>query len=353
MPCPWGNHALQQLRLEILTQSISQQVQPRVFYEEWEGKVVYVFEVPAGREALAGSVPRRVGPLRPGQPDHHRRLGRGAGRLDRREGRPAAVQRHPPQGGSERPRPLRGQPAPPARPDPGGPVHQRAEGQDLGLQGHPRAHPVRARGSSRTIPPPPRSSATWRRSRSTRSSPSRWPAWSSACSPCPSASTTGAAARPRGSPCRSASSSSSTSCSATARRRRAMAAFPAWLAMWAPNLLLAAGGFFLLVRRNRDKSLLLEPDRPLDPGGRLARHRAAPGLPPRPAPREDPRARGAAGAAAPAGSRALGARRPGAPPPPPADRLPQHPGPLCRAACSRWSSRWWSCRGCRCSSSST
>jgi LPS export ABC transporter permease LptG len=31
---------------------------------------------------------------------------------------------------------------------------------------------------------------------------------------------------------------------------------PAWLAMWAPNLLLAAVGGFLLVRRNRDKSLV-------------------------------------------------------------------------------------------------
>src|SRR4051812_26258601 len=43
---PWGNHALQELRLEITTQTVSQQIQPRVFYEEWEGKVVYVFEVP-------------------------------------------------------------------------------------------------------------------------------------------------------------------------------------------------------------------------------------------------------------------------------------------------------------------
>lgn len=59
---PWGNHALQQLRLEIMTQSISQQVQPRVFYEEWEGKVLYVFETPEGEERwkgvfLAESVP--------------------------------------------------------------------------------------------------------------------------------------------------------------------------------------------------------------------------------------------------------------------------------------------------------
>jgi LPS export ABC transporter permease LptF/LPS export ABC transporter permease LptG len=51
---PWGNHALQELRLEIMTQSISQQVQPRVFYEEWEGKVVYVFEVPEGEKRWKG-----------------------------------------------------------------------------------------------------------------------------------------------------------------------------------------------------------------------------------------------------------------------------------------------------------
>lgn len=43
---PWGNSSLQRLRLEIATQTLSQQVQPRVFYEEWPGKVVYVFEVP-------------------------------------------------------------------------------------------------------------------------------------------------------------------------------------------------------------------------------------------------------------------------------------------------------------------
>jgi LPS export ABC transporter permease LptF/LPS export ABC transporter permease LptG len=51
---PWGNHALQLLRLEIMTQSISQQVQPRVFYEEWEGKVLYVFEAPEGEGRWKG-----------------------------------------------------------------------------------------------------------------------------------------------------------------------------------------------------------------------------------------------------------------------------------------------------------
>src|SRR5262245_22143837 len=48
---PWGNSSLQKLRLEILTQTVSQ---PRVFYEEWEGKVVYVFEVPPGSKRWKG-----------------------------------------------------------------------------------------------------------------------------------------------------------------------------------------------------------------------------------------------------------------------------------------------------------
>jgi LPS export ABC transporter permease LptG/LPS export ABC transporter permease LptF len=51
---PWGNHSLQQLRLQILTQTVSQQVEPRVFYEEWEGLVVYVFEVPPGSRRWKG-----------------------------------------------------------------------------------------------------------------------------------------------------------------------------------------------------------------------------------------------------------------------------------------------------------
>jgi LPS export ABC transporter permease LptF/LPS export ABC transporter permease LptG len=51
---PWGNHSLQMLKLEITTQTVSQQVEPRVFYEEWEGKVVYVFEVPQGGKRWKG-----------------------------------------------------------------------------------------------------------------------------------------------------------------------------------------------------------------------------------------------------------------------------------------------------------
>ena len=51
---PWGNHSLQELRLEITTQTVSQQIEPRVFYEEWEGKVVYVFEVPPGGKRWKG-----------------------------------------------------------------------------------------------------------------------------------------------------------------------------------------------------------------------------------------------------------------------------------------------------------
>ncbi|MCB1037772.1 MAG: LPS export ABC transporter permease LptF, partial [Acidobacteria bacterium] len=51
---PHGNHALQQLRLEILTKSVSQQVQPRVFHEEWEGKILYVFDIPPGQTRWKG-----------------------------------------------------------------------------------------------------------------------------------------------------------------------------------------------------------------------------------------------------------------------------------------------------------
>lgn len=41
---PWGNHGLQQLRIDIVTQSVAKQVQPRVFYEEWDQLVLYVFD---------------------------------------------------------------------------------------------------------------------------------------------------------------------------------------------------------------------------------------------------------------------------------------------------------------------
>ena len=41
---PWGNHRLQLLRLEVLTQNVSGQVEPRVFFDEWEDQVLYVFD---------------------------------------------------------------------------------------------------------------------------------------------------------------------------------------------------------------------------------------------------------------------------------------------------------------------
>jgi len=59
---PWGNHRLQLKRLEVLTQSISTQVQPRIFWDEWEDQVLYVFDVGDRGEAwhgvfLAESIP--------------------------------------------------------------------------------------------------------------------------------------------------------------------------------------------------------------------------------------------------------------------------------------------------------
>lgn len=51
---PWGNQGLQQLRFDIATQSVARQVQPRVFYEDWEGLVLYVFEAPPGEDRWRG-----------------------------------------------------------------------------------------------------------------------------------------------------------------------------------------------------------------------------------------------------------------------------------------------------------
>ncbi len=51
---PWGNHSLQQIRLEIITRSVSQQVQPRIFSEGWQGKVLYVFEAPPNETRWKG-----------------------------------------------------------------------------------------------------------------------------------------------------------------------------------------------------------------------------------------------------------------------------------------------------------
>ena len=51
---PRGNHALQQLRLEIITETVAAQVEPRVFYTDFEGLLLYVFERPRGEERWRG-----------------------------------------------------------------------------------------------------------------------------------------------------------------------------------------------------------------------------------------------------------------------------------------------------------
>jgi len=53
---PWGNSRLQELSRDILTSSVARQIEPRVFYEEWEGLVVYVFEMPPGQTRWRGVV---------------------------------------------------------------------------------------------------------------------------------------------------------------------------------------------------------------------------------------------------------------------------------------------------------
>jgi len=43
---PWGNASLQSLRSAILSQTAAEEVKPRVFSEDFQGKVVYVFDTP-------------------------------------------------------------------------------------------------------------------------------------------------------------------------------------------------------------------------------------------------------------------------------------------------------------------
>lgn len=43
---PRANHALQQLRVDIVTGSSSKHIEPRVFYEDWAGLVLYIFDSP-------------------------------------------------------------------------------------------------------------------------------------------------------------------------------------------------------------------------------------------------------------------------------------------------------------------
>ncbi|MCP4655110.1 MAG: YjgP/YjgQ family permease [bacterium] len=51
---PEGNNALQQLRVEIVTQSPSEHVEARVPYSGWRGKTLYVFATPPGERGWQG-----------------------------------------------------------------------------------------------------------------------------------------------------------------------------------------------------------------------------------------------------------------------------------------------------------
>lgn len=52
---PDGNHALQRLRVEILTQSLTEEVAPRVPHTGWQNKMLYVFEAPPGERRWKGT----------------------------------------------------------------------------------------------------------------------------------------------------------------------------------------------------------------------------------------------------------------------------------------------------------
>ncbi len=64
---PEGNHALQQLRIEILTQSLTEEVEPRIPHTEWQNKVLYVFEAPPGEHRWKGTFLADAIPVQSGE----------------------------------------------------------------------------------------------------------------------------------------------------------------------------------------------------------------------------------------------------------------------------------------------
>lgn len=51
---PWGNTSSVQLTTRIITETVARQVEPRVFYPEFEGTLLYVFEMPPGTSRWQG-----------------------------------------------------------------------------------------------------------------------------------------------------------------------------------------------------------------------------------------------------------------------------------------------------------
>lgn len=51
---PWGNHAVTRLNLTIITETVAQQVEPRVFYPDFEDSLLYVFQTPEGTDRWDG-----------------------------------------------------------------------------------------------------------------------------------------------------------------------------------------------------------------------------------------------------------------------------------------------------------
>ena len=52
---PNGNHALQELRLQIVNQGINEEIEPRVPQTGWEDRMLYVFEAPVGERRWRGT----------------------------------------------------------------------------------------------------------------------------------------------------------------------------------------------------------------------------------------------------------------------------------------------------------
>ena len=253
---PAGNKAISDLRLSILTRNVSQQVKPKVFYDQLQDRVLYVFETPRERRRLARGLPRRrrAGPGTAGD--------RGRDRPDQSEpghrpGGPSVRRRRRPRGGHEQPGRL---PAPATQ----GRQH-RTRGQPLPArraagtgEGRPVHDSPRTLRTDRGAPEGPRRSGTgrWSRSHKKFAIPAACLVFGLYGIPLGFPEPAGAAALPV----------SLVSVGiflfyyvllGNGEEAAASGQLPSWLAMWAPNIVLSVLGTFLLWRRNRDKSLMI------------------------------------------------------------------------------------------------
>ncbi len=267
---PWGNHRLTVRQLELGAKSVSSQVQPRVFYDQWTNKTLYVFEVDPETREWRGVF---VADASPSETVHHSTLAeRGRVEVDAAGERVVLKLENAVVHELDL-----------ARPDRYNISKQRSTEVVLTeqLTSDQRAKINSSKGARElTIP----ELGAWvrdpQRSREDRLL-ARVEIHKKLSIPC-AGLVFGILALPLGAGHRRSGRSSGFALSllvillywvliSTGEESARVGRMAPWVAMWGPNLLLTAGGFVLLRRRNHDRPLL--PQRLTDPVGQfLASH---------------------------------------------------------------------------------